>query len=130
MSVEFKIPGKIKAKARPRFANGRTYTPKDTVNYENYIKILYQQVTDITFEGAVWLDIAAYFQIPKSYSKKKIANTPYPIKKPDADNIGKIVADSLNGIAYRDDSQIAEMRISKRWSKSEEYVLVKIGSIE
>ena len=36
-----------------------------------------------------------------------------PVKKPDFDNIGKIIADSLNGIAYADDSCIVEATISK-----------------
>ena len=39
-----------------------------------------------------------------------------PTKKPDADNIAKIIADALNGVAYRDDSQIAEMLIVRRYA--------------
>ena len=30
----------------------------------------------------------------------------FPTKKPDADNIIKVILDALNGLAYRDDSQI------------------------
>lgn len=127
--ISFKISGKIKGKARPKFGKGYTYTPKDTVNYENYVKILYQQETNHIFDGPVKMVITAYFQIPKSYSKKKMIENPCPIKKPDADNIGKIIADSLNGIAYRDDSQVAEMHIFKKWSCSEEYVEVNIEKI-
>jgi Holliday junction resolvase RusA-like endonuclease len=39
-----------------------------------------------------------------------------PIKKPDLDNIAKIIADSLNGVAYRDDSQIVESSVAKFYS--------------
>lgn len=39
-----------------------------------------------------------------------------PITKPDWDNVGKIVSDALNGIAYRDDSQIVDARVVKRYS--------------
>jgi Holliday junction resolvase RusA-like endonuclease len=36
-----------------------------------------------------------------------------PTKKPDFDNIGKIICDALNKIAYDDDSQIVEANIYK-----------------
>lgn len=43
MKREFKIPGKVQAKQRPRMNlhNGRVYTPQTTVNYENYVKWCY-----------------------------------------------------------------------------------------
>ena len=122
----FKIPGKIKAKQRPKFGQGRTYTPTDTVNYENYIKILYQQECKKHFTGPVKMVITAYFQIPASYSKKKISETPYPMRKLDCDNIGKIICDALNCVAYNDDNQIKDLHIIKKWSVKEEYVEVEI----
>ena len=39
-----------------------------------------------------------------------------PTKTPDYDNIGKIISDALNGVAYRDDAQIVEANISKYYS--------------
>jgi Holliday junction resolvase RusA-like endonuclease len=39
-----------------------------------------------------------------------------PAKKPDADNIMKAIADALNGIAYKDDSQIVNVTITKWYS--------------
>ena len=130
--MTFKIHGKIKAKQRPKFGQGRTYTPTDTINYENYIKILYQQECKKHFTGPVKMVITAYFQMPASKIKteralkKFLSELPYPAKKPDADNIGKIVADSINGIAYKDDSQVVDMQIFKKWSNAEEYVEVEI----
>lgn len=124
--MKFRIEGKIKAKARPRFANGHTYTPKETVNYENWVKLMYQQATREYFTKPVIMVVTAYFKLPKSYTKKKIAENPLPVKKPDCDNIGKIIADSLNCIAYNDDSQIVVMTVYKKWTNSEEYVEVEI----
>ncbi|MCM1007771.1 MAG: RusA family crossover junction endodeoxyribonuclease [Ruminococcus flavefaciens] len=40
-----------------------------------------------------------------------------PIKKPDADNVLKIIADSLNGIACHDDSQIVSCEIHKYYGE-------------
>jgi len=39
-----------------------------------------------------------------------------PTKKPDWDNIGKVIADSLNQIAYRDDAQIVSATVEKLYS--------------
>ena len=62
-------------------------------------------------------EIEAYFSVPKSASKKKraamLTGDIRPTKKPDMDNILKTVADALNGIAYRDDSQIVRAIVDK-----------------
>jgi Holliday junction resolvase RusA-like endonuclease len=39
----------------------------------------------------------------------------YPTKKPDADNIAKVILDALNGIAYRDDTQVVDLTVSMRY---------------
>ncbi len=120
--VEFTIPGEPKGKQRPRFARTgkyvRTYTPQDTVNYENLVKLEYQNTgTDVFFEKdePVKMVVVAYYSIPKSVSKKKrqqmLEGEIRPIKKPDSDNILKAICDGLNGVAYVDDTQIVETTI-------------------
>ena len=42
----------------------------------------------------------------------------HPTKKPDLDNVAKIVLDSLNGIAYSDDSQIVKLNVEKHYSEN------------
>jgi Holliday junction resolvase RusA-like endonuclease len=42
-----------------------------------------------------------------------------PTKKPDFDNIAKIISDACNGIVYKDDAQIVHAVIAKRWSHDE-----------
>lgn len=49
-----------------------------------------------------------------------------PTKKPDWDNIGKIVTDALNKIAYRDDSQVVACRVEKWYGPIPE-VIVTLG---
>ena len=65
------------------------------------------------------MHITAYFEIPKSYTKgKRLAaehNEILPTKKPDADNICKVVCDALNKTAYDDDTQIVALSIIKLW---------------
>lgn len=121
--VRLIIPGKPLGKQRPRvLKNGVTYTPKKTVEYETFIKEMY--VTECRSEkpkeGPVKMSIRAYFPIPKSVSKTKATSMERgnvrPTKRPDVDNIIKIVADALNGIAYKDDSQIVSCSLEKFYS--------------
>lgn len=116
--MRFEIPGEVKGKARPRasFFGGRPrlYTPKGTVDYENWVKLCYKGTL---FNEPMEVSITAYFAIPKSFSKKKreeaLAGTIRPTRKPDSDNIAKSILDALNGIAYSDDSQVVLLKVEK-----------------
>lgn len=126
--VRFSIPGTPFGKQRPKFARVgsyvKTYTPTETVNYENMVKLYYQQAAKgFMFPDEAMLDvrIIAYYEIPKSVSNKKkekmLSREIRPAKKPDFDNIGKIVCDSLNKIAYRDDSAIVDAQVRKFYAE-------------
>lgn len=121
--IKLLIPGKPLGKQRPRvLKNGTTYTPKKTVNYETLIKELYatEYRLEKPKEGPLKMKITAYFPIPKSVSKVKATSMERghirPTKRPDVDNIIKIVADALNGLAYKDDSQIVSCCLEKYYS--------------
>ena len=124
--MKFTIPGEPCGKARPRVVrNGnfsRAYTPEKTVNYETLVKLEYQRQCGDAYisEGGIHMSITARFAIPKSASKRKaqamLDGVIRPTKKPDCDNIIKIVCDALNGIAYKDDAQIVSVSIEKRYS--------------
>lgn len=129
------VEGKIKGKARPRvMKTGVAFTPKDTVSYENWVKLCYQQQAGRHLEGAIRARIIAYYKVPKSYSKKRVqaikCGLEYPTKKPDGDNIAKIILDSLNGIAFKDDSQITELTIFKRYTEEIERVEFELEEID
>lgn len=126
------IEGKIKGKARPRFntKTGRAFTPGDTVSYENWVKSCYKEQDGRYLEGSLKAVITAYYEIPKSYTKKRVQaikeGLELPIKKPDADNIAKIILDSLNGIAYKDDSQIVNLTVIKKYTDGAEKVMLEL----
>lgn len=120
MTVEFVVDGEPIAKGRPRFTmTGRAYTPKRTHDYEKKVKESYNGEMfpeDIPLE----VHIDAYFQIPKSVSKKRHEEmrrgSIRPMKKPDADNIAKSICDALNGAAYADDKQVIRLVVDKWYS--------------
>lgn len=126
----FFVDGKPQGKARPRFSRGRAYTPKTTADYEKHIAECYN---GDKFSDALFVDIKAYFGVPKSYTKKQIKaieNGGYPLKKPDADNICKVVLDALNGVAYEDDKQVVDCRIVKQYSFVKEGLEITIGEVD
>lgn len=119
--IQFEIPGKVQAKQRHRMTKtGHSYTPKETVEYENWVRLCFQQVKCKMLEGELEAEIVAFMQIPKSASKAKkermLNGEERPNKRPDLDNIAKSILDSLNGLAYKDDSQIVKMTVEKFWS--------------
>lgn len=131
-SVTFQVPGKPQGKARTRTSYSEhlkrviSYTPDNDLLYENLIKTLYMQAAEgIRFEKGtpVTLRIVARFEPPKSASKKRqqqmLSGELSPLKKPDIDNIVKVVADALNGAAYHDDTQIIFTVAKKAYSAVE-----------
>ena len=140
--VKFTVLGEPTGKGRPQtkvmysekgFKNKKTgkvrntlvnnVTPKKTVIYENEVKEVYRlQCDNYRFPDGAMLDmrIIAYYRIPKSQTKrnKELMKKQLlrPTKKPDMDNVVKIIADSLNQIAYRDDTQIVDCQCRKFYS--------------
>lgn len=130
-SIEFSIPGPPQGKARPKVTRNKysgkslTYTPDKTVSYEELTRIRFLAAArgfKFSDDDQIAVQITAWYPIPKSKSKSKKAKAAMqageikPKKKPDWDNIGKIVCDALNGIAYGDDSQIVLGQVAKVYS--------------
>ena len=138
--IELTIPGTPFGKQRPKFTSrgkfGKAVTPEKTVNYETLVKLLYnEKYGELSFdtEEPLKMTIRAYMQIPssKSNKQKKLMkeNILRPTKKPDWDNIGKIIGDALNAIAYPDDKQIVEAHIVKFFDENPR-VEIEIEKIE
>ena len=133
MIYEFEVPGKIIGKGRPRLNSytGQVYTPTRTKDYENliiqYFMLKYPRFKP--FEGRVSVEITANFEVPKSTKKSDKAlmleNKINPLKKPDIDNIVKIILDAMNECAFKDDTQITKLTVEKKYA-NEESIYVKI----
>ena len=124
--VTFKVDANPVGKQRARYAKRgnfvQTYTPDKTRTYESLIKEAATEAMGSSepLETPVNLYLYIRAPIPKSYSKKKIADClngiEKPIKKPDASNVLKSVEDAMNGVVYRDDCQIVNFHVSKVYS--------------
>lgn len=130
MTICFTVPGKPQGKARARtFYNPKTkamssVTPEKTVLYENFISTCYLQAAgEERFSDAAYIRIRiqAFYEVTKSTSKVKrtamLNGELLPTKKPDIDNIAKAVLDALNGVAYRDDTQVVKLYVRKQYSE-------------
>ena len=128
MMVRFTVPGEPIGKGRPKFRRvgqyTQTYTPKKTVEYENLVRLQYQLSCKGTYfddDANLFIHVNCYMSIPQSTSKKKrqemMNGKIRPLKKIDWDNAGKIIADALNGVAYKDDSHIVDGRVVKFYSE-------------
>ena len=133
MQTKFIIPGDPVGKARPRAtANSnfvRMYTPKKTTQYEELVRRCFAESGGKMFSGPVRLSLSMYFAMPQSWSKKKLREMAYTgcEKKPDIDNVIKIIGDALNGVAYKDDSSIVSVAATKQWA-AEGCVMVGLES--
>ena len=94
--MKITIPGKPRGKERPRFSRtGKVYTPCNTRTYESIVgwhaKAAMQGKP---YEGDVEISIRLYYDT---------------LRKPDIDNVCKALLDSMQGIVYKNDSQITKL---------------------
>jgi Holliday junction resolvase RusA-like endonuclease len=125
MTVSFKVLGEPVGKGRPKFARVgdgvTTYTPRETRAYEERVRAAYRAAGGPHLgDRALCVRIVAYCPIPASVSKARRYAMAHgfelPTKKPDCDNILKIICDALNRCAYDDDKQIVRAEVVKKYT--------------
>lgn len=113
-SVEVPID-KVVGKARPRFTKaGRTYTPAATKRAERLIADAFAVrygSTRAAFAGEVHMTLWVTRELAPSNPRYWEGRA--DMGKPDWDNVGKLVCDALNGLAYADDSQVTVATVVK-----------------
>lgn len=133
MMITFTVEGKPFGKQRPQHSgkSGTTYTPNKTRQIEQLFAAAYRsKYKGFYFSSGSFLSLTvkAYMPIPKSKSKairEEMRNgTIRPTVKPDWDNIGKLVADALNKVAYDDDKSIVEAVVEKFYSDNPRTVVI------
>lgn len=121
--------GKGRARSFVRGGHIGHYTPEKTRSYEGMIR----EAATTEMNGRlptpepVEVMLTAFFDVPKSYSKKKraaaLGNSLLPARKPDIDNIIKAFVDAMNGVVFKDDCQIVRGVYSKVYGPSPQVVV-------
>lgn len=139
MIYRFEIEGEPKGKERARtvMQGGKvhSFTPKATKTYEAQVKAAFEECGGKMHEtAAIKISVEAYYTIPKSKTgaaRERVIVEDRPQKKPDIDNVVKIICDGLNGVAYKDDSQVVEISAAKHWATDDKpCVLVWVHAID
>jgi len=137
MKYKFEIYEKAIGKERPRVnrRTGAVYTPTKTSSFEEKVRWAFKAKYNIETELSTKpfkATITAIFKPAESLSKKKkleLQSIGTYTKKPDSDNIAKAILDSLNGLAYKDDSQITELTVYKDYG-TENKIIVELEELE
>ena len=124
---QFFVKG-IPTKRRPRFTKqGRAYTDAKTKAEEKEIASKYKGAK---LRGCVSVRVDIYPKLPKN-TPKKLNNIP-AMKKPDVDNVLKVVMDALQGIAYEDDKQVTDAHVVRHQMQRSDwdYIVVTVKPVE
>ncbi len=125
--ISFTVYGEPVAQGRPKFTTvggfARAYDPAKSSDYKQYIKLAAREYApESLWVGAISIVITAYRSMPKYISgspeRAKAAERGdiLPTSKPDADNYLKGVKDALKGVIWKDDSQVVDAYVGKRYS--------------
>lgn len=108
--IAFGVPGTPVPKDRPRIGKGgHVYTPRATTNQEELTRLMFRVA-------------AAKLRLPYPLARGinvRLEITAYvpDDKTRDWDNIGKLVSDALNKVAYADDKQVKQGEVIMRFDK-------------
>jgi Holliday junction resolvase RusA-like endonuclease len=119
-----RIEGKPVGKGRPRFGQGRTWTPRETVLAEQEIRRAWEEAGAPRLEGALKILVLLRVTRPQSHYTSSGGLSAqgrrhvFPHRqKPDTDNALKLVMDALNTRAWADDVQIVDATVVREWAE-------------
>ncbi|HVN82286.1 MAG TPA: RusA family crossover junction endodeoxyribonuclease [Terriglobia bacterium] len=113
----FRIVGKGKKRFVQTYTDAETRKYEDRLRQEASLKMMGIPPSDVPLE----VRIEAYMPVPDSWPSRKkldaIAGKIVPATKPDSDNVVKAILDSFNRVVWKDDAQIVNFYITKRYSE-------------
>ena len=118
--IRIVLAGAPLGKQRVRFTQEghRPFTPEKTVNYEGRLAHEAQHVMAgrSLLEGPLRVNLEIRMRVSPSrglrWRLRALDGTILPTRKPDADNVAKLL-DALNLIVWADDAQIIELHVRK-----------------
>lgn len=125
-TVVITIPGEVEGKRRHRSRiQGRrihTYPDPDDEPQIERVRDAWREAGEPALGGdPIRVGLVLYTKRPKSHwrvggelSSEGLRKT-LPVRKPDVDNAAKAVLDALNGLLYKDDSQVVDLTVRRLW---------------
>lgn len=124
--IDFVVEGKpvpaVRMTQRSKYADPAA---KKYMNYKRLVGMTAKSVMNkkllTMIEGTVSVRIDIFYEVPKSYTKKRktdIYDSDYQIRpevRGDIDNVAKSILDGMNGICFKDDIQVVELIVNKRF---------------
>lgn len=112
----FQIQGRVVPWQRARSHGARRYVAPEVRGYKTALAAaaLAARPMGWGIDEPVELEITVVLERPARLRRKSDpqGHLPAPVR-PDIDNCAKVVMDSLNGVAYRDDGQVVSLQVLK-----------------
>ena len=127
----FEIHDTPKPQKQTRFSRGHCYDPS-----KHYKDMLQWQIRPYApnepLTGPVQVDITFLMPIPASVSasqrRQMISNNIHAIKRPDIDNLAYIITNAMKNVIYKDDSQVVDLCLHRRYAENPK-TIVKVIEI-
>ena len=136
--ITIEIPGKPIPKKRPRFAKRgnfvQTYNDqkKEEGEFKKFLKYQVKLALD-PLTCPLVIDLEFIFDRPKSHygtgrnSRALKSSAPeFHVSKPDKDNLEKFALDCMEGILFKNDSQVYSGTTTKRYARAGEEACTRI----
>ena len=100
----------------------QSYKKKNLQNWQALIRTKAQGIYRELLEGPLAVTVRIFLSRPKSRPKKYLL----PDRKPDWDNVAKSGIDGVKGVLFRDDNQICDAHVFKRYTGNGEAPRIEI----
>ena len=129
-SIAFTVPGPaVPERKRSRVINGHAgrSDTREAKEYKALVRYCAGRAMagEPPLEGPLALEVTVYRLKPKSAPKR----VTYPITRPDCSNYLKLLEDACNKIVWRDDAQLVDVSIHKRFDRAA-WVDIRVEAFE
>ena len=138
--LEFIIPGEPISQGRPRFSThggfARAYDPKKSREGKAVVKLCAKEAVQQAqwsepITGPIEMLVQFGIALPKSqYRKRTPVKRRWRVKKPDIDNLMKLVKDACSSVVFLDDNQIVRIICEKIQCAQDEAPFTKVRFTE
>jgi Holliday junction resolvase RusA-like endonuclease len=128
------VDGDARGVGRPRFGRG-LYAPATTLDAERARQVAWLRAGQprlpagpFTMTLAVNVKRHASHMLRGGQLSTEGLRHGEPTRRPDLDNVAKLIGDALNGLVYKDDAQLVGVQARRQWS-DEAFVEVRMASV-